>query len=203
MSSIEEELESKPLEKVITSLYESVRFEREFYLVDSLDLAKKLLGKILVFKKKRYRIVEVEAYRGANDKGAHTYNNRRTQRTEAMYLEGGHVYIYMIYGMYYNINVVANVKDNPQGVLLRGIEPLDYEEQKPSTNGPGKLCRHLGIDKSHYGTDLTLSEDMYIIDDDYEFEVVESKRVNIHYAGEDKDRLWRFYISGSKYVSKK
>lgn len=190
--------------KVINIMsYENKRFGRDFYLVDSLDLAKKLLGKILVFKNKRYRIVEVEAYRGVNDKGAHTYNNRRTKRTEAMYMEGGHVYIYMIYGMYYNLNVVANVKDNPQGVLIRALEPLDYKEEKPSLNGPGKLTRELGIDKTQYGLDLTTSKDMYIIDDDYKFEMVESKRVNIHYAEEDKDRLWRFYIKDNKYVSKK
>src|SRR5690554_1606210 len=87
---------------------------RDFYLVDALDLAEKLLGKILVFKNKRYRIVEVEAYRGIEDKASHTYGNRRTKRTEAMYLEGGHVYIYLIYGMYYNLNVVANVKDRSE-----------------------------------------------------------------------------------------
>ena len=179
------------------------RFKREYYLVDALELAKKLLGKILVFKNRRYRIVEVEAYRGVNDKGAHTYNNRRTKRTEAMYLEGGHVYIYMIYGMYYNLNIVANLEDIPQGVLIRGIEPLDYTEVKPSLNGPGKLCRELGIDKTYYGLDLTKSDEMFIIDDDYEFEIVESKRVNIDYAEEDKDRLWRFYIKDNKYVSKK
>lgn len=176
---------------------------RDFYLVDALDLAEKLLGKILVFKNKRYRIVEVEAYRGIEDKASHTYGNRRTKRTEAMYLEGGHVYIYLIYGMYYNLNVVANVKDVPQGVLIRGVEPLDYIEEKPSTNGPGKLCRELGIDKRHYGLDLVTSDEMYIIDDDYEFEIVESKRVNIHYAEEYKDKLWRFYIKGNKYVSKR
>src|SRR5690554_5793129 len=112
--------------KVISIMnYKDNRFKKEFYLVDALELAKKLLGKILVFKDKRYRIVEVEAYRGVNDKGAHTYNFRRTKRTEAMYLVGGHVYIYMIYGMYYNLNIVANLEDIPQGVLIRGIEPLD------------------------------------------------------------------------------
>ena len=120
-----------------------------------------------------------------------------------MYLEGGHVYIYMIYGMYYNLNVVANVLNNPQGVLIRGVEPLDYKEEKPSLNGPGKLTRELVIDKTQYALDLTTSKDMYIIDDDYEFEMVESKRVNIHYAEEDKDRLWRFYIKDNRYVSKK
>lgn len=190
--------------KVINIMsYNEKRLNRDFYLVDAVTLAKNLLGKILVFKGERYRIVEVEAYMGVNDKAAHTYKNRRTKRTEAMYLEGGRVYVYFIYGMYYNMNVVANKKDTPQAVLIRGIEPLDYTEDKPSTNGPGKLCRKLGIDKSYYGYDLVTEDEMYIIDDDYEYEMVESKRINIDYAEEDKDRLWRYYIKGNKYVSKK
>jgi len=193
----------KRLEKAINIMSYDNKLKRDFYIVDSLELSKKLLGKILIFKDRRYRIVEVEAYRGINDKGAHTYNNRRTKRTESMYLEGGHTYVYMIYGMYYNLNVVANVKDNPQGVLIRAVEPLDYREDKPSTNGPGKLSRELGIDKSYNGLDLVTSNIMFIIDDDYKFEIVESKRVNIDYAEDDRDRLWRFYIKGSKYVSKK
>lgn len=190
--------------KVINTMNcKNKRLPRSFYLVDSLELAKKLLGKILVFKDKRYRIVEVEAYRGENDKGAHSYKNLRTKRTEAMFYEGGHVYIYFIYGMYYNLNVVANIKDIPQGVLIRGVEPLDDNDGKIKTNGPGKLCRELGIDKSYYGADLVTNNEIYIIDDDYEFQIVESKRINIDYAEEDKDRLWRFYIHGNKYVSKK
>jgi len=189
------------MEKVINTMnYNDKRFTREFYLVDALYLAKKLLGKILVFKGLRYRIVEVEAYMGINDKASHTYNNRRTNRTEAMYLEGGHVYVYFIYGMYYNMNVVANIKDIPQAVLIRGIEPLDYVEDN---NGPGKLCKKLGIDKKYNMYDLVTGDEMYIIDDNYEFEIVESKRINVDYAEEDKDRLWRFYIKGNKYVSKK
>lgn len=182
---------------------QNIRLKRDFFLVNSYELGKKLLGKIFVFKDKRYRIVEVEAYGGIKDKASHTYNNRRTKRTEAMYLEGGHTYIYFIYGMYYNLNIVANQKDIPEGVLIRGIEPLDYDEEKKSTNGPGKLCRELGINKDYYGLDLVTSDTMYLLDNDEEFEIVYSKRINIHYAEEDVDRLWRFYIKNNPYVSRK
>ena len=126
------------------------------------------------------------------------------QKERSNDLEGGHTYIYLIYGMYYNLNIVASIKDDPQAVLIRAVEPLDFVEETLSTNGPGKLCRKLRIDKTYYGIDLCSSDIMYICDEGFnDFEVIESKRINIPYAEEYQDKLWRFYIKNNKYVSRK
>jgi DNA-3-methyladenine glycosylase len=181
------------------------RLDRIFYRQDAYALAQALLGKVLVTnfqgKVKRFRIVETEAYGGATDKAAHSYNNRRTKRTETMFGEAGHLYIYLIYGMYYLMNIVANKPEIPEGVLIRSLEPLDGEA---STNGPGKLCRALGINSSHNGLDLCASSEIYLYDDNYQIQkLVACKRVGIDYAEEDKNRLWRFYLEESNYVSRK
>ncbi|MDF2698498.1 MAG: 3-methyladenine glycosylase [Haloplasmataceae bacterium] len=182
-----------------------MRLNRDFYTTDAYTLAINLLGKVICINQKRYRIVETEAYGGINDKAAHSYNNTRTSRTEVMYKAGGHVYVYLIYGMYHMLNIVASLKDNPEAVLIRAVEPLDDVEEKKQTNGPGKLCKYMGIDKTFNGLDLCTDDTMYIKNDDYykDFEIVYSKRVNVDYAEEDKDRLWRFYIKNHPFVSKK
>ena len=99
---------------------------------------------------------------------------------------------------------MANVIGIPEAVLIRAIEPLDKKDKKIRTNGPGKLCRHLGIDMSYYGVDLTTSHDIYLIDDEYMVDkVTQTTRINVDYAEEDKDLLWRFYLTNNPYVSKK
>ncbi len=189
-----------------------------------MDVAKDLLGKILVHKIGETiisgKIVETEAYVGAVDKAAHTYNNRRTPRTEVMFGDGGYVYVYLIYGMYHCMNVVTGVEGDGEAVLLRALEPIEGIEQmainrfnknlnelkkrelKLLTNGPGKLCSALGITKEDYGEDLTGNK-IYIYDNEIEkFHVVSSNRINIGYAEEAQDFPWRFYIEGNPYVSK-
>jgi DNA-3-methyladenine glycosylase len=183
------------------------RLTREFFIVNSYELAKKLLGKVICINKddsiKRYRIVEVEAYGGAVDKASHAYGNLKTARTSTLYLIGGHIYIYLIYGMYHMMNFIANHEGIPEGVLIRAVEPINYNAGLV-TNGPGKLCSHLGINRSYNGLDLCESDLIYLVDDGYtDFEVVSAKRIGIDYAEEDKDLLYRFYISGNIYVSKK
>ena len=191
---------------------------REFYTRDAVTVAKELLGKVLVKKRGRKlfkgRITEVEAYLGAEDKASHSYNNRRTARTEVMYKEGGYSYVFLIYGMYDCFNVTASVKDNPQAVLIRGVEPLDNRElmmaerkvkkEKDISNGPGKLTKALGITKEYNGIDLTDKKSLWIEDDGYIPEkITETTRIGIDYAGEDALKPWRFYITDSIYVSKK
>lgn len=109
-----------------------MKLEKNFFLVDGVTLAKNLLGKVLVRKIDnkilKARIVETEAYMGPLDKAAHSYKNRRTNRTEPMFLEGGHIYIYLIYGMYHCFNISANKKDIPEAVLIRAVEPLENIE---------------------------------------------------------------------------
>lgn len=191
---------------------------RDFYIKDGITLAKDLLGKILVKEIDgvlyKGRIVETEAYMGAIDKACHAYNNRRTKKTEAMYREGGYSYIYLIYGMYNCFNVTASIKDNPEAVLIRALEPLDNKDimlkirkvksEKYIANGPGKLTKALGITSDDNNIDLTLGKNIWIEDDGYvPNKITETTRVGIDYAEEFKEKPWRFYISENNNVSKK
>ena len=191
---------------------------RDFYIKDGVILAKDLLGKILVKEIDgvlyKGRIVETEAYMGVIDKACHSYNNRRTKKTEAMYREGGYSYIYLIYGMYYCFNVTASIKDNPEAVLIRALEPLENKDlmlkirkvkrEIDIANGPGKLTKALGITSDDNNIDLTLGKNIWIEDDGYlPNKITETTRVGIDYAEEFKEKLWRFYISENNNVSKK
>jgi len=194
------------------------KLSKEFYLQDSLALSEQLLGKILVHETAegvtKGRIVETEAYMGAIDAASHAYKNKRTERTSVMYLEGGVAYVYLIYGMYNCMNVVANEAEVPQACLIRALEPLEgielmkqrrkMDKLKNLCNGPGKLCMAMGINKSQHGQSLITSS-LYLEEDENQpaFEIVTSKRINIDYAGEAKDYPWRFLIKDSPYISVK
>ncbi|NLC95202.1 MAG: DNA-3-methyladenine glycosylase [Bacilli bacterium] len=185
-----------------------MRLDRDFFTIDAYVLAQKLLGKVICLNRngkiEKYRIVETECYGGGVDKASHAYNYLRTERNDAMYLSGGHLYVYFIYGMYYMLNITASVEGNPEAVLIRAVEPLQDVPLKSETNGPGKLCRKLGIDRRYNKLDLVTSDIMYLEDDGYQVqEIVHTKRINIDYAEEDKDKLWRFYIKGNPHVSRK
>lgn len=196
-----------------------MKLKREFYLRDAVSVGKDLLGKIIVKKREdgrifSGRITEVEAYMGINDKASHSFKNRRTKRTEVMYNIGGYSYVFLIYGMYECFNVVVSLENDPQAVLIRGIEPLKNKEimlkerkvkkEKDISNGPGKLTRALGINKNDNGKDLVLSEEIWIEDDGYKIEnIIETTRIGIDYAEEDALKPWRFYIKENIFVSKK
>lgn len=199
--------------------YCSSRITRDFFLTDAITLSQRLLGKIIVRvlnnKIIRCRIVETEAYMGLFDKGSHVSKVGKTERTKAFWCKGGHLYIYMIYGINYCMNIIANDEYTPQGCLIRAAEPIEgieiikenrgIEDEKNLTNGPGKLTASLKIDKSYNCIDLCDSQDIFIINDDegdYKFEIMSSPRVNIEYAKDYKNKLWRFYIKDNKYVSK-
>lgn len=199
--------------------------KKDYYMDNALNLAKDLLGKVLVReingKVLKGKIVETEAYIGAIDKASHAYNGKRTERTETLYHQGGVAYVYLIYGIYHCFNVITNEVDVAEGVLIRALEPvneLDYisnirfgkgysslnkQQIKGLTNGPGKLCMAYSIDKNLNGKDLFNKGDIYIEDGGKEqVEIVESKRIGIDYAEEAKDFLWRFYIKDNMFVSK-
>lgn len=192
--------------------------KKEFYLKNAEIAAKELLGKYLVReyegKKIVCKIVETEAYIGPEDKACHAYNNRFTERTKVMFEEGGKAYIYFIYGMYYCLNIVVEREGKPEAVLIRGIEPVENIEEiknnrsikskkeQDLTNGPGKLCTALKIDKSLNGYDITQKGELYITEGEEIEEIITAKRINIDYAEEYKDKHWRFYIKGNKFVSK-
>lgn len=195
------------------------RLSKSFYSKDALYVAPRLLGKVLVRKLGdtyvRCQIVEVEAYAGPDDKAAHVYNNRRTSRTESMFLAGGHTYVYIIYGMHHCLNIVTGDVDKPQGVLIRGVEPLDEgsfsmieqnrlilsKKLSDLTNGPGKLCAALKIDKSLNGYDLINGGDIFLEDTLNNPSIVCAPRINIPYAEEYIPKPWRYYIKDNPYVS--
>jgi DNA-3-methyladenine glycosylase len=190
-----------------------------FYQRDSLIVAKELLGKILIREVKGkcygFRIVETEAYRGKEDKAAHSYGGKLTNRTKPMFEEGGITYIYLIYGMYYCLNIVTNDVAIPHAVLIRAAEPIDdialqfALENRPIkskklhdlTNGPGKLCKAMIIDKTLNERSVMDKGDLWIADAPSPKEIIADKRINIPYAMEYQDVEWRFYIKDNKFVS--
>lgn len=166
------------------------RLGRDFYIRDVLDVAPELPGKYLVMRNngflRKYLITEVEAYRGSEDLACHA-SKGRTQRTEIMFHEGGSLYVYFIYGMYWMLNIVTGEQDNPQAVLIRGIE---------NHNGPGKLTRALGIDRSFYGEDVTISDRIWVEQTCNRHDIKTSPRIGIDYAGDYwKERPWRYFIN--------
>lgn len=195
-----------------------MRLGYDFYQKDAVSAAKDLLNKILVReingKKIMVKIVDTEAYMGAEDKASHAYANKKTKRTETMFKKGGLAYIYLIYGMYYCFNIVTAEENNPHAVLIRAVEPLQgleiiKENRKIKskkieelTNGPGKLSQALQIDKSLNGCDLVKSNKLYLLNnEDKNIKIEAAPRVNIEYAEEYKDKKWRFYIKENKYTS--
>jgi DNA-3-methyladenine glycosylase len=194
------------------------RLVREFYTRhDVLRVARDLLGRLLVVPDPSGRrvagiIVETEAYRGPADRASHAYGGRRTRRTETMYRIGGTAYVYFVYGMYYQFNVVSNAAEIPHAVLVRALEPVEGVEvmrkrrgRQPDhnlTNGPGKLCIALGIDRALDGADL-LGDRVWIEAGRRvpAHSVAVGPRVGIDYAGKWVDKPWRFWIRDNPYVS--
>jgi DNA-3-methyladenine glycosylase len=193
----------------------------EFYQRSNvLLIAKQLLGKILVTQFNQEltaaRIVETEAYNGIIDKASHAYNNKRTKRTEVMFLNGGTAYVYLCYGIHYLFNVVTNKQDIPHAVLIRAAEPLigaSYMLARTNkskldfsiTRGPGKVSKALGIQISHNNSSL-LSEEVFIVDDGYKLpnkKIVATPRIGVDYAGKDALLPYRFFIKDCAYVSGK
>ncbi len=178
---------TKSLIDKMTSL---TRLSREFFIRDVLDVAPDILGKIMVIRMGdgtfgRFPVTEVEAYRGVEDEACHACRGR-TARTEIMYHWGGRLYVYLIYGMYWMLNIVTGEENNPQAVLIRGAGNF---------TGPGKLTRSLGIDRSFYGEDLITSERIWFEDRGIVPEVKTGLRIGINYAGDYwRTKLWRYYI---------
>lgn len=210
--------------------------KENFYGRATLDVAKDLLGKYLIReidgKIVGGKIVETEGYLGVTDKGAHVYGGKKTERVKPLYGQAGTVYIYQIYGMYYCLNAITEREGEPQGVLIRAIEPLfgldiisenrykkQYKELTKKerlnlTSGPSKLCLALKLDKKLNNT-LLWNNELYIVEKDDDLlkyievheektgDIVPSKRIGIDYAEEAKDFLYRFYYKDNPYVSKK
>lgn len=159
------------------------RLGYEFYHRPCVEVARDLVGKVLVCDGKRLRITETEAYCGEGDTACHA-SRGRTKRTEVMYMAAGTVYVYLCYGMHWMLNIVTGEENAPEAVLIRACA---------EANGPGKLTKALGITGADNRSSVVDSQRLRIEDDGFRCEIATNKRVGIGYAAqEDQDRLWRF-----------
>ncbi len=180
-----------------------------------LAVARESIGKLLVHVTREGsvagRIVEAEAYRGPADRAAHSAGGRRTARTEVMFGPPGHAYVFFVYGMHWNMNLVTGREGEPHAVLIRAVEPIlgmdlmsvrrgKAPDRPELSNGPGKLCQAFAIDRRSYGVDLC--GDRLFLADAPRVRVARSRRVGIDYAGEWVDKPWRFFEPGNRWVSK-
>lgn len=208
-----------------------MKLHREFFFRDTEEVARDLLGQVLVRRGPEGltsgRIVETEAYKGLKDAACHSARGPRDGRAAAMWGPGGRAYVYLIYGMYCCMNVVTRREGEPEAVLIRAVEPLtglDLMQERRRTaglkklcSGPGKLCMAMDISRQHNGADLC-GDVLYLeygegfgpgpagtvlfSEGPRPFEIAASRRINVDYAGEDALRLWRFTIKDSPFVSK-
>ena len=156
----------------------------DFYHRPCLEVARDLVGKVIVFGDKRLRISETEAYCGENDTACHAHKGR-TRRTEIMYREAGTLYIYLCYGMHWLMNIVTGDVDQPEAVLIRACL---------ESPGPGKLTKAMGI-TGEWNAKSVCGDTLWVEDDGFRCDIAADKRVGIGYATqEDQDRLWRFVL---------
>ena len=174
-----------------------MRLPRSFYARPAVQVARDLLGKVIRHGAASARIVETEAYLGTNDAAAHTARGR-TPRTSVIFGPPGRAYVYLIYGMHYCLNVVAERNGVAGCVLVRAVEPIAGIIH-PS-NGPGKLTRALGITLEHYGADLTRGPlTLHAPASDEKLDIATSPRIGIHKSA---DLPLRFFIRGNSFVSR-
>lgn len=193
------------------------RLSPDFYLQETAEVARQLLGKVLVRESPQgltaCRITETEAYCGPQDRACHSYNRRAPQgRTNVLYDPGGLSYVYLIYGMYHCFNVTTRPQGDPQAVLVRSAQPLDglplmtrrrtLPGKKPPVpqqllTGPGKLCLGMDIDRALYGEPLW-GDRLYLLDAPPvpREDVLIGPRINVDYAGDDAALPYRFGLRG-------
>lgn len=201
---------------------------------DTVEIAEDLIGRIMVRRTSAGltagRIVEAEAYTGKNDAACHSARGNRGGRTAVMYGSGGFAYVYLIYGMYYCMNIVTRPEGDPEAILIRALEPLEgiplmcgrrgvsaaderaqqqgWEKKDKALyglcSGPGKLCIAMAIDKSCYGLDLC-GDELFLEEGKKPAQgrIAATKRINVEYAGEAADYPWRFVLKDSLSLSRK
>lgn len=193
------------------------KLQREFYLGETVDIARSLIGCTLVSVTDEGitagRIVETEAYLGTEDTAAHASKGDPNGRTRILFGEGGYAYVYLIYGMYDCLNFATGPVAKPECVLIRALEPtegLDIMAARRKTDkltalcsGPGKLCMALGITREDYGADLCGGRLYVLARDGAEPEIAATPRINIDYAPEHRDKPWRFVDKNSRFLSAK
>ena len=192
---------------------------RDFYLRGAAEVARGLLGAILVKKSSEGTasgmIVETEAYAGHDDAACHAFKHPSPppgHRTRVMFGDGGYAYVYFIYGTHNCFNVTANVAGSPEAVLIRALEPADgidlmramrnAQDARNLCGGPGKLCQALGITRSDYGRDLC-GDELFIMEGKPvpDKNALATPRINVDYAGEASAYPYRFVIKDSKFLS--
>lgn len=194
------------------------KLPRSFFLHDTVTVARALLGcvlwRFLDGELLAARIVETEAYLGANDMASHARRGLRSERNQSMYLEGGHAYVYFTYGMHWCLNVVTQETDVAEAVLLRGAEPIrgieSMRTRRPKAkrdwelmNGPGKICMAMDIDRRLDGESLAgdtlflTPRDVDVADDD----IAVSPRIGIDNSGDAAAWPLRFFLRGNRHVS--
>jgi DNA-3-methyladenine glycosylase len=188
---------------------------RAFYAPPVLQVARALVGKLLVHRSTdglaAGRIVECEAYRGPEDLAAHSAGVRRTRRTEVMFGPPGYAYMFLLYGVHWAFNVVVGKIGDPHAVLIRAIEPylgmslMEARRGRPSSdvrlsNGPGKLCQALKLDRAAYGADLC-GPVVFLATGNRRSPIVRSPRIGVEYSGAWAKKLWRFHEQGNPFVS--
>jgi DNA-3-methyladenine glycosylase len=181
------------------------QFPREFFLFDTTHIARAIIGAWFCRRHDNQwygaRIVETEAYLGSTDAAAHSFRGRRTPRVEPMYMEGGHLYVFFVYGMHCCANVVTRPAGVAEAVLLRAAEGPGQTPAK-ILSGPGKLCAALGINIAHSGIDLLADADVRLFQsfgEDTKLGV--SKRIGVDYAGAAAALPLRFFDMNSDAVS--
>ena len=185
---------------------------------DTLQLANDLVGMVLITRfdgvETSGRIVETEAYLGENDRASHSFGGRRTQRTEIMYLPGGHAYVYLCYGIHHLFNIVTHQKDTPHAILIRALEPLagiehmlrrrnKAEVDFSLTRGPGSLSQAMGIHTVHSGMMLQTGNILIAKDEVLKTNQITeaSPRIGVDYAGADAWLPYRFSLKENAWVS--
>lgn len=203
---------------ITLSALELAKLPPEVYTKPTLEVARLLLGKVLVCGETAGLIVETEGYVGPDDPACHAYTGR-TRRNETMWNAPGHAYVYFTYGNHWMLNIVTEREDYPAAVLLRGVQPVfglelmrerrnlhllkGKAEDRFLTNGPGKLCQAFGITGALNGTSLQ-SDGLFLAEPSPEialapFEIIETTRIGITRG---VDSPWRYYVKGNRYVSK-
>lgn len=202
------------------------RLGRAFYQRDTVSVAQALLGQLLVRTlpdgtRLAGLIVETEAYLGPDDRAAHTYNNHRSPRNEAMWQRGGTCYVYFTYGLHHCMNLVTRDEQHPQAVLLRALQPVEgldtmrrsraakNKKPQPDTalcSGPAKLCQALAIDRALTGTDACGTGPIHVERARARRlpkpRIAVGPRIGIPNAGDWADRPLRFWVCGNPHVSK-
>ena len=163
------------------------RLPRSFFDRPTVTVAQELLGKTLVFGDHRGRITETEAYIGQDDPACHAARGM-TPRTRPMFGPPGFSYIYFIYGMYFCLNIVTEEEGFPAAVLIRGL----LHEDGTHYNGPGKLCRALGLTKEQNEIDMIMSKELYVLDTPSWPSFEATPRIGIK---QGLDKHWRFLVS--------